>query len=92
MKHKIINYSLAITAIVLMFTSCSKKESETKQLDHPEVVVPAADPVLENDATNLSYDSATVKTAVGVQDEEQNAIKAEKEAAEKLKKDKEEMK
>lgn len=92
MKHKIINYSLAITAIVLIFTSCSKKETETKQLDYPEVVVPAADPVLENDATNLSYDSATVKTAVGVQDEERNAIRAEKEAAEKLKKDKEEMK
>ncbi|WP_373707351.1 hypothetical protein [Kaistella sp.] len=50
------------------------------------------DPLLENDSTNLSYDSATVKTAVGVQDEEQNAIKAEKADAEKLNKDKEMMK
>ena len=39
-----------------------------------------------------SQNCRILKTAVGVQDEERNAIKAEKEAAEKLKKDKEEMK
>ena len=92
MKHQIINYALAITATVLMIISCSKNETETPQMDNPEVLVTTPDPLLENDSTNLSYDSATVETAVGVQDEEQNAIKAEKAAAEKLNKDKEMMK
>ena len=92
MKHQIINYVLVITATVLIITSCSKNETEAPQMDNPEVVLPTPDPLLENDSTNLSYDSATVKTAVGVQDEEQNAIKAEKAAAEKLNKDKEKMK
>ena len=92
MKHQIINYALAITATVLMIISCSKNETVTPQMDNPEVVVTTPDPLLENDSTNLSYDSATVKTAVGVQDEEQNAIKAEKADAEKLNKDKEMMK
>ena len=92
MKHQIINYALAITATVLMIISCSKNETETPQMDNPEVVVTTPDPLLENDSTNLSYDSATVETAVGVQDEEQNAIKAEKADAEKLNKDKEMMK
>lgn len=92
MKHQIINYALAITSTVLMIISCSKNETQTPQMDIPEVVVPTPDPLLENDSTNLSYDSATVKTAVGVQDEEQNAIKAEKADAEKLNKDKEKMK
>ena len=92
MKHQIINYALAITAAVLMITSCSKNETETPQMDNPELVVTTPDPLLENDSTNLSYDSATVETAVGVQDEEQNAIKAEKADAEKLNKDKEMMK
>ena len=92
MKHQIINYALAITSTVLMVISCRKNETETPQMDNPEVVVPTPDPLLENDSTNLSYDSATVKTAVGVQDEEQNAIKAEKADAEKLNKDKETMK
>ena len=92
MKHQIVNYALAITATVLIITSCSKNETETPQMDNPEVVVTTPDPLLENDSTNLSYDSATVETAVGVQDEEQNAIKAEKADAEKLNKDKEMMK
>ncbi len=38
MKHQIINYALAITATVLMITSCSKNETETPQMDNPEVV------------------------------------------------------
>lgn len=92
MKHQIINYALAITATVLMIISCSKNETETPQMDNPAVIVPTTNPLLENDSTNLSYDSATVETAVGVQDEEQNAIKAEKADAEKLNKDKEMMK
>lgn len=92
MKNQIINYALAIIATVIMIISCSKNETETPQMDNPEVVVTTPDPLLEDDSTNLSYDSATVKTAVGVQDEEQNAIKAEKADAEKLNKDKEKMK
>ncbi|GEM_PF-1376229 len=92
MKHQIINYALAITATVLMIISCSKNETVTPQMDNPEVVVTTPDPLLENDSTNLSYDSATVETAVGVQDEEQNAIEAEKADTEKLNKDKEMMK
>ena len=92
MKHQITNYALAITATILMIISCSKNETETPQMDNPEVIVPTTNPLLENDSTNLSYDSATVETAVGVQDEEQNAIKAEKADTEKLNKDKEMMK
>ena len=89
MKPKIIKYSLAITAAFLLVTSCKKKETETKAIENSEVVSPTSDPIIQNDSTNLSYDSATAKTAVGVQDEEQNALKQEKADAEKLKMDRE---
>ena len=90
MKQKMINYLVAISAAFLFVISCNKKEIETTEMDNPQVVLPTSDSLLVNDSTNLSYDSATVKTAVGVQDEEQNAIKKEKVAAEKLKADQEE--
>ena len=90
MKQKMINYSVAISAAFLFLISCNKKEIETTEMDNPQAVLPTSDSLLVNDSTNLSYDSATVKTAVGVQDEEQNAIKKEKVAAEKLKADQEE--
>lgn len=92
MKHKIITYPLAVTATFLLINSCNKKETETTKMENPEVVLPTTDPLIKADSTNLSYDSATVKTAVGVQDEEHNAIKDEKADAEKLKKDIEEHK
>lgn len=90
MKQKMINYSVAISAAFLFVISCNKKEIETTEMDNPQGVLSTSDSLLVNDSTNLSYDSATVKTAVGVQDEEQNAIKKEKVAAEKLKADQEE--
>ena len=89
MKQMIIKYSLAVAATFLVVTSCNKKETETTEIENPEVVLPTSDPLLEQDSTNLGYDSATVKTAVGVHDEEQNAIKDEKKDAEKLKEDRE---
>ena len=87
MKHNIIKSSVAIAATFLIVTACNKKETETTEIDNPEVILPTSDPLIQNDSTNLSYDSATVKTAVGVKDEEKNAIKDEKADAEKLKKD-----
>lgn len=92
MKQKFFNYSLAIAAMFLVVTSCNKKETETTAIENPEVVLPTSDSLLEHDSTNLRYDSATVKTAVNVHDEEQNAIKDEKADAEKLKADQEENK
>ena len=89
MKQMIIKYSLAVAATFLVVTSCNKKETETTEIENPEVVLPTSDPLLAQDSTNLGYDSATVKTAVGVHDEEQNAIKDEKKDAEKLKEDRE---
>lgn len=92
MKHNIIKSSVAIAATFLIVTACNKKETETTEIDNPEVILPTSDPLIQSDSTNLSYDSATVKTAVGVKDEEQNAIKDEKADAEKLKKDEQEKK
>ena len=89
MKNKVIQYSLAIAATFFIANSCNKKESETTQNDNTELVAAPSDSLVVNDSTILSDDSATVKTAVGVQDEEQNAIKKEKSEAEKLKEDKE---
>ena len=92
MKHNIIKFSLAVAATFFMVTSCSKKETETTEIENPEVALPTSDSLTRSDSTNLSYDSATVKTAVGVKDEEQNAMKDEKEDAEKMKKDEQEKK
>lgn len=85
----IIKYSLAITVAFLVVTACNKKETETTQTENSEEVMPSSDSLVHSDSTNLGYDSATVKTAVGVKDEEQNAIKDEKADAEKLKNDEE---
>ncbi|QOW11180.1 hypothetical protein Q73A0000_12835 [Kaistella flava (ex Peng et al. 2021)] len=87
MKQMIIKYSLAIVAAFLIVTSCNKKETATTEVANPEVVMPISDSLVHSDSTNLGYDSATVKTAVDVKDEEQNAINDEKADAEKLKKD-----
>ena len=62
------------------------------QTDNTEVILPTSDSLLMSDSTNLGYDSATVKTAVGVQDEVRNAIEDEKADAAKMKKDEEKMK
>lgn len=92
MKQNMIKYWLAVAAMFIIVTSCSKKETETTEIENPEVVLPTSDSLTKSDSTNLSYDSATVKTAVGVKDEEQNAMKDEKEDAEKMKKDEQEKK
>lgn len=92
MKQKMIKYSVAIVATFLVFTACNKKETETTQMENPEVILPTSDSLLATDSANLGYDSATVKTAVGVKDEELNALKDEKADAVKLKKDEEKMK
>ncbi|KIA90065.1 hypothetical protein [Kaistella jeonii] len=89
MKTKLIQYSLVIAAAFFVANSCNKKETETTKNDNAELVIAPSDSLIVNDSTILSDDSATVKTAVGVQDEEQNAIKKEKSEAEKLKEDKE---
>lgn len=86
MKQMTIKHSTAIAAVFLIAISCSKKENETTTDANSETVM-ALDSLVHSDSTNLSYDSATVKTAVGVKDEEQNAIKEEKKDAEKMKKD-----
>ena len=62
---------------------------ETISNDNSGVVSAPSDSLIANDSEIPSDDSATVKTAVGVQDEEQNAIKKEKSEAEKLSEDKE---
>ena len=87
MNKKLIQYSLAIVAALFVANSCNKKETTTN--DNSEVVSAPSDSLIANDSEILSDDSATVKTAVGVQDEEQNAIKKEKSEAEKLNEDKE---
>ena len=87
MNKKLIQYSLAIVAALFVANSCNKKETTTN--DNSEVVTAPSDSLIANDSEILSDDSATVKTAVGVQDEEQNAIKKEKSEAEKLSEDKE---
>lgn len=92
MKQKIIYCSVALAAVFFIANSCTKKETETTAIDNPEVVLPASDSLIQSDAAILSDDSATVKTAVGVQDEEQNAMKKENADAEKLKEAKEEKK
>ena len=92
MKQKMIMYSVAVAATILVITACNKKETETTQMDNPEVILPTSDSLVATDSTNLGYDSATVKTAVGVKDEELNAVKNEKTDAVKLKKDEEKRK
>ena len=87
MNKKLIQYSLAIVAALFVANSCNKKETTTN--DNSEVVSAPSDSLIANDSEIPSDDSATVKTAVGVQDEEQNAIKKEKSEAEKLSEDKE---
>ncbi|WP_226063655.1 hypothetical protein [Kaistella polysaccharea] len=87
MKTNIIKYSLVLTATILMLASCSKKETDVSA-----VVEPTTDPLIQQDSINLSYDSATVKTAVGLQDEEMNALENERKDAEKLKEDKQDQK
>lgn len=87
MNKKLIQYSLAIVAALFVANSCNKKETTTN--DNSEVVTAPSDSLIADDSEILSDDSATVKTAVGVQDEEQNAIKKEKSEAEKLNEDKE---
>ena len=87
MNKKLIQYSLAIVAALFVANSCNKKETTTN--DNSEVVIVPSDSLIADDSEILSDDSATVKTAVGVQDEEQNAIKKEKSEAEKLSEDKE---
>lgn len=87
MKNIRTKFSLVAAAIFLITISCNKKESETTKIENSETVSPVSDSLIDSDATILGDDSATVKTAVGVQDEEQNAIKKEKAEAEKLKED-----
>lgn len=87
MNKKLIQYSLAIVAALFVANSCNKKETTTN--DNSEVLSAPSDSLIANDSEILSDDSATIKTAVGVQDEEQNAIKKEKSEAEKLNEDKE---
>lgn len=88
----LIKYPVAAAAVFLCVVSCTKKETVTAEPVTTEVTAPAGDPLLEADSMRLSDDSATVKTAVGVQDEEQNALKSEKTAAEKLKEDEQKVK
>ena len=92
MKQKIIYCSVALAAVFFITNSCTKKETETTAIENPEVVLPASDSLIQSDAAILSDDSAKVKTAVGVQDEEQNAMNKENADAEKLKEAKEEKK
>ena len=92
MKQKMIMYSVAVAATILVITACNKKETETTPMENPEVILPTSDSLVATDSANLGYDSATVKTAAGVKDEELNAVKNEKSDAVKLKKDEGKMK
>ena len=89
MNKKLIQFSLAIFAALFIANSCNKKETETTKNDNSEIVSAPSDSLVATDSEILSDDSATVKTAVGVQDEEENAIKKEESEAEKLHEDKE---
>lgn len=86
MKTKVIQYSLAVATAFFFINSCNKKETANGKND-VAVVSAASDSVIVSDSTILSHDSATVETAVGVQDEEMNAIRKEKAAAQKLRED-----
>lgn len=86
MNKKLIQYSLAIVATLSVANFYNKKE--TTIYDNSELVAAPSDSLIANDSIILSDYSATVKTAVGVQEEEQNAIKKEESDAEKLNEDK----
>lgn len=78
--------SLVSAVFILLFTvSCAKKENTDVNRNSDSTTV---DSVVSQDSAVLQDDSATVQTAVGVQDEEQNALKQENAAAEKLETDK----
>lgn len=87
MKKLVFKYSLFIAAFFTIAVSCNKS-NETTVIDKTKLNPPTSDSLIRSDSTNLTYDSATVKTAVGVQDEEQNAIKQEQLDGEKLQEDK----
>ncbi|WP_219729258.1 hypothetical protein [Kaistella palustris] len=78
---------VVLASVFLCLVSCTKKENEKVEPVSTVANVSPHDSLLATDSMRLSDDSATVKTAVGVQDEEQNALQNEKTAAEKLKED-----
>ena len=77
MKNKIIS-TLTIMAMLSIY-GCKKETA--KSSEHTENLT-----TIQQDSAILSNDSATVETAVGVPDEENNAIKQEKKAEENLNK------
>ncbi len=87
MKKNIFKYAVVLTTTFLLIASCTKTETDSTETNDVERVMTPTDSLLKRDSTNLSYDSATVKTAVGVQAEERNAIKQQKLHEEKLQKD-----
>ncbi|MCC7400468.1 MAG: hypothetical protein IT214_03195 [Chitinophagaceae bacterium] len=85
MKKVILFSALFASGVLLSCNNGSKNSAnnngvgDTSINQHPTTV--------QKDSAILSDDSATVKTAKGVTDEEQNAIQQEKKEAQKLKAD-----
>ncbi len=88
MKSLPLKTMFTAATLFLLAISCSKKETSESANETETVLQTKGDSLVNEDAAVLRDDSATVKTAMGVEDEEQNAIKQEKKEAEKLEQDK----
>lgn len=81
-------FFLLLTAFIATpFFGCKSNSSSATDSTQVDTVINQNPTQLQQDSAVLSDDSATVKTAVGVQDEEQNAKEQVKKDAEKLKAD-----
>ena len=86
---KIIFKTVGLALLAITIASCDKK---TESNSTTESTVSQDSFSIKLDEETLSNDSATVKTAVGFQDEEKNALEQEKLEAQKLKTDEEKLK
>lgn len=81
MKNKFLRISFVAT-VLLAVVSCNKKEAAPEETSPVATENVSDSAQINQDKEVLSNDSATVKTAVGVKDEEANA-KADEAAADK---------
>ncbi|MBS1621566.1 MAG: hypothetical protein JSS80_08035 [Bacteroidetes bacterium] len=77
---------LLLVMLIAAFAACNSNEKKA-DIATGDSSLPMNPTMVQQDSTILSDDSATLKTAVGVKDEEQNAKKQILKESEKLKKD-----
>jgi len=71
----------------LVFSCNNATDSATNAISGGDTIINQNPTIVEKDSAVLKDDSATVQTAVGVKDEEKNAISQEAKEAQKLKAD-----